>query len=168
MHGMNVRIQIQPGKVEEAAKLLREEVMPTAASYRGFIQNFLIVDAPNNRIASLSVWETGTDAKAIYEDEGGEYQTAIAKLEPNSGRSSRRMDGTAHSRIQVGPTGHCWRNLLYHSSRHRNNQTDSSPPSIHTIVSSLANLRTRLPLRDRPCGRRQWPISAVRRVGLLP
>ena len=82
MHGMNVRIQIQPGKVEEAAKLLREEVMPTAANYQGFIQNFLIVDALNNRIASLSVWETETDAKAIYEDEGGLYQTAIAKLKP--------------------------------------------------------------------------------------
>ena len=82
MHGMNVRIQIQPGKVEEAAKLLREEVMPTAANYQGFIQNFLIVDAANNRIASLSVWETETDAKAIYEDEGGLYQTGIAKLKP--------------------------------------------------------------------------------------
>jgi quinol monooxygenase YgiN len=80
MHGMNVRIQIQPGKVEAAARLLREEVMPTAANYRGFIQNFLIVDAPNNRIASLSVWETEADAMAIYGDDGGLYQTAIAKL----------------------------------------------------------------------------------------
>ena len=26
MHGMNVRVQIQPGKIEEAARLLREEV----------------------------------------------------------------------------------------------------------------------------------------------
>lgn len=82
MHGMNVRIHIQPGKVEESARLLREEVMPTAANYQGFIQNFLIVDAPNNRIASLSVWETEADAKAIYEDAGGLYQTAIAKLKP--------------------------------------------------------------------------------------
>ena len=82
MHGMNVRVLIQPGKVEAAAKLLREEVMPTAASYQGFIQNFLIVDKPNNRIASLSVWETEADAKAIYADEGGLYQTAIAKLKP--------------------------------------------------------------------------------------
>jgi hypothetical protein len=82
MHGMNVRVQIQPGKVEEAANLLREEIMPTAANYRGFTQNFLIVDAPNNRIASLSVWETETDAKAIYEEEGGLYQIAITKLKP--------------------------------------------------------------------------------------
>jgi quinol monooxygenase YgiN len=82
MHGMNVRVQIQPGKVEDAAKLLRKEIMPTAANYRGFIQNFLIVDAPNNRLATLSVWETEADAKAIYEDEGGLYQTAIAKLKP--------------------------------------------------------------------------------------
>jgi quinol monooxygenase YgiN len=82
MHGMNVRVKIQPGKVEKAAKLLREEVMPSAANYRGFIQNFLIVDAPNSRLASLSVWESETDAKAIYEDEGGLYQAAIAKLKP--------------------------------------------------------------------------------------
>ena len=82
MHGMNVRIQIQEGKVEEAAKLLREEIMPTAANYQGFIQNFLIVDTPNNRLASLSVWETEADAKAIYEEAGGLYQTAIAKLKP--------------------------------------------------------------------------------------
>jgi len=82
MHGMNVRVLIQPGKVEEAAKLLREEVMPTAANYQGFIQNFLIVDAPNNRIASLSVWETEADTMTIYEDEGGLYQTAIAKVKP--------------------------------------------------------------------------------------
>ena len=82
MYGMNVRIQVQPGKIEEAAKLLREEVMPTAANYQGFIQNFLLVDAPNNRIASLSVWETEADAKAIYEDENGLYQTGIAMLKP--------------------------------------------------------------------------------------
>ncbi|MGE0811691.1 MAG: putative quinol monooxygenase [Vicinamibacterales bacterium] len=79
---MNVRVRIQPGKVDEAARLLREEVMPSAARYQGFIQNFLIVDAPNHRIASLSVWATETDAKAIYEDEGGLYRTAIAKLTP--------------------------------------------------------------------------------------
>ncbi|MGE0040427.1 MAG: putative quinol monooxygenase [Vicinamibacterales bacterium] len=79
---MNVRIRIQPGKLDEAARLLREEVMPTAAHYRGFIQNFLLVDAPNDRIASLSVWETEADAKAIYGDEGGLYQTAVAKLQP--------------------------------------------------------------------------------------
>ena len=82
MYGMNVRVKIQPGKIEEAAKLLREEVMPTAANYQGFIQNFLIVDAPNSRIASLSVWETEANAKAIYEEEGGLYQSAIAKLKP--------------------------------------------------------------------------------------
>ena len=82
MHGMNVRVQIQPGKIEDAARLLREEIMPTAANYRGFIQNFLIVDAPNNRLATLSVWESESDAKAIYEDGGGLYQTGIAKLQP--------------------------------------------------------------------------------------
>ena len=82
MHGMNVRVKIQPGKIEEAAKLLSEEVMPTAANYQGFIQNFLIVDTPNSRIASLSVWESEANAKAIYEDEGGLYQSAIAKLKP--------------------------------------------------------------------------------------
>ena len=82
MHGMNVRVNILPGKVEEAAKLLREEIMPTAANYRGFIQNFLLVDASNSRLATLSVWETQADAKAVYEDEGGSYQTGIAKLKP--------------------------------------------------------------------------------------
>jgi quinol monooxygenase YgiN len=82
MHGMNVRVQIKPGMIDDAARLLREEIMPTAAQYRGFIQNFLIVDAPNSRLASLSVWETEADARAIYEDEGGLYQTAIAKLKP--------------------------------------------------------------------------------------
>jgi quinol monooxygenase YgiN len=82
MHGMNVRVRIQSGKVDAAAKLLREEVMPSAANYRGFIQNFLIVAAQNSRIASLSVWESESDAKAIYEDEGGLYQTAITKLTP--------------------------------------------------------------------------------------
>ena len=82
MHGMNVRVQIHPGKVEKAARLLREEIMPTAANYQGFIQNFLIVDAPNSRLSTLSVWETEADAKAIYEDEGGLYQTAIARLKP--------------------------------------------------------------------------------------
>jgi quinol monooxygenase YgiN len=82
MHGMNVRIQIQQGRVEECARLLREEIMPAAANYRGFVQNVLIVDAPNSRIATVSVWETEADLKAIYEDEGGLYQTGIRKLKP--------------------------------------------------------------------------------------
>ncbi len=80
MYGINIRVQIKPGDVEEAVKLLREEVMPAALNYRGFIQAFLIVDAPNSRLTTLSVWESETDAKAIYEDEGGLYQTAVAKL----------------------------------------------------------------------------------------
>ncbi|MCB1672679.1 MAG: hypothetical protein R3F41_08880 [Gammaproteobacteria bacterium] len=82
MHGMNVRVQIQPGRIDEAANLLRDEIMPTATNYKGFIQNFLLVDAPNSRLATLSVWETEADAKAIYEEEGGLYQTAIEKLKP--------------------------------------------------------------------------------------
>ena len=82
MHGMNVRVQIKPGMIEEGARLLREEIMPAAANYRGFIQNFLIVDAPNSRLATLSVWETEADARAIYEDEGGLYQAGLAKLKP--------------------------------------------------------------------------------------
>jgi quinol monooxygenase YgiN len=82
MHGMNVRVQIHPGKVEEAARLLREEIMPAAVNYQGFIQNFLVVDALNSRLSTLSVWENEADAKAIYEDEAGLYQTAIARLKP--------------------------------------------------------------------------------------
>jgi len=82
MHGMNVRVLVQPGKVQDAARLLRDEVMPAATNYRGFIQNFLIVDAPHSRLTTLSVWASETDAKAIYEDDGGLYQTAVAKLKP--------------------------------------------------------------------------------------
>ena len=82
MHGMNVRVQIQAGKIEHAAKVLREEIMPAAANYQGFIQNFLVVDAANSRLTTLSVWDTEADAKAIYQDEGGLYQTAVAKLKP--------------------------------------------------------------------------------------
>ena len=82
MHGMNVRVLIKPEQIEEAVTLLREEIMPTAADYKGFIQNFLIVDAPNNRITTLSVWESEADAKAIYENDGGLYQTAVSKLKP--------------------------------------------------------------------------------------
>jgi quinol monooxygenase YgiN len=82
MHGMNVRVQIRPGNIDDAARVLREQIMPTAADYSGFIQNFLVVDAPNNRLTTLSVWNTESDAKAIYEDDGGLYQTALAKLKP--------------------------------------------------------------------------------------
>lgn len=56
--------------------------MPAAVNYCGFIQIFLIVDAPNNRLTTLSVWESETDAKAIYEEKDSLYQTAVAKLEP--------------------------------------------------------------------------------------
>jgi quinol monooxygenase YgiN len=83
MYGINIRVQIKPGKVEEAAKLLREEVMPASVNYPGFIQAFLIVDVPNNRLTTLSVWKSETDAKAIYEEEGGLYHTAVAKLKSN-------------------------------------------------------------------------------------
>ncbi len=82
MYGINIRAQIKPGEVEEAAKLLREEVLPLAVNHPGFIQTFLVVDTPNSRLTTLSVWESETDAKAIYEDEGGLHQTAVAKLKP--------------------------------------------------------------------------------------
>ena len=82
MYGINIRVQVKPGKVEESAKLLREEIMPAAVNYCGFIQNFLIVDAPNSRLTTLSVWESETDAKAIYEEKDSLYQAAVAKLRP--------------------------------------------------------------------------------------
>lgn len=82
MHAMNVRVHIENGKIEDDAAALREQIMPVAANYPGFIEIFLLVDAANNRIATLSVWQTEADAKAIYEDEGGLYQVALGKLKP--------------------------------------------------------------------------------------
>ena len=78
MHAQVVRVQIQPGKADEAVAIWKDSVMVAARRQKGFKNAYLLVDRSTNRGIGFSLWESEADLAAIAES--GFYQEQIAKF----------------------------------------------------------------------------------------
>ena len=78
MYAQVVRVQIQPGRVEEAISTFRDSVMPAARQQNGFKNAYLLVDRSTNKGMGFSLWESEADVTALME--GGFYQEQVAKF----------------------------------------------------------------------------------------
>ncbi len=78
MHAQVVRIQIQPGKVDEAVDIFKNGVLPAVREQKGFKSAYLLLDREANRGMGFSLWETEADLAAIASS--GFYQEQIAKF----------------------------------------------------------------------------------------
>ena len=78
MHAQVVRIQIQPGKADEAIAIFRDTVAPAARQQKGFKNSYLLVDRSTNRGMGFSLWESEADVVALAES--GFYQEQVAKF----------------------------------------------------------------------------------------
>ena len=78
MHAQVVRVQIQPGKADEAITIWKDSVMAAARQQKGFKNAYLLVDRSVNRGIGFSLWESEADLAAIAES--GFYQQQIAKF----------------------------------------------------------------------------------------
>ena len=59
-----VTIQARPGKLEEAAALFRESVIPAARQQGGFGSALLLTDAASGKAISITLWASEADQQA--------------------------------------------------------------------------------------------------------
>jgi hypothetical protein len=72
MYARVVTIQVQPGKMDELLRRIRERV-PAVQAIRGFHEARFLTDAHTGTVIGVTVWETEADAKAapVAGAEGG-------------------------------------------------------------------------------------------------
>ena len=78
MHAQVVRVQVQPGKADEAIAIFKDTVMPAARQQKGFKDAYLLVDRSTNRGIGFSLWESEADVAAMATS--GFYQEQVAKF----------------------------------------------------------------------------------------
>jgi len=70
--------QLQPGKVDELLKFLREHVVPAAQAQQGFKGLLLLTDETTNKGTAIALWETEADL-AASEASDGYYTVQLAR-----------------------------------------------------------------------------------------
>ena len=78
MHARVTTVPVEPGRMEDAVRILRNSVAPVMKQQTGFKGWFLLTESKQNKITSITLWETATDLMASQMN--GEYQVQIAKL----------------------------------------------------------------------------------------
>jgi heme-degrading monooxygenase HmoA len=56
-----VNVQLQPGKVDESARIVREEIMPVMEQQKGFKVQHFFTQQDTNKAVSINIWETEAD-----------------------------------------------------------------------------------------------------------
>lgn len=75
-----ITVHAQPGKIEEAATLYRDSVIPAARQQKGFNGAFLLTDPVTGKGVSVTLWDTEADQKAG--ESSGYVQQQLAKMAP--------------------------------------------------------------------------------------
>lgn len=78
MYAQAVRVQIQPGRIDEAISIFGDSVAPAAREQKGFKSAYLLIDRETNRGIGFSLWETEADVAAL--STSGFYREQIGKF----------------------------------------------------------------------------------------
>ena len=78
MYAQVVRVQFQPGKVDEAIAIFRDSVTSAARQQKGFKNAYLLIDRETNKGIGFSLWETEADVAALTTS--GFYQEQVGKF----------------------------------------------------------------------------------------
>ncbi len=78
MYAQVVRVEIQPGKVDEAIAIFKDSVIPAARQQKGFRNAYMLIDRSADRGIGFSLWETEADVAALASS--GFYQEQVAKF----------------------------------------------------------------------------------------
>jgi quinol monooxygenase YgiN len=74
------KVQLQPGKVDEAIRIYQDSVVPALKQQAGFHSTQLITDRASGAGMAITVWET--EAALQAGESGGFYQEQVAKFAP--------------------------------------------------------------------------------------
>ena len=80
MYGRMTRAQLQPGKLDEATRIWREEVLPLAEQTEGFRGVLVFGDRSSGKGGAITLWETEAAMEAGAAS--GYLQQALAKFAP--------------------------------------------------------------------------------------
>lgn len=78
MYAQVVRVQIQPGKADEAITIFKEAILPAVQSRDGLKQVNMLVDRENNRGIGFTLWETKAQVDELASS--GFFQEQVGKL----------------------------------------------------------------------------------------
>jgi heme-degrading monooxygenase HmoA len=78
MYAIAVTSQIQMGKIEEAASIFRDSVVPAYKQLHGFRSALLLVDPATGKGIGISLWDSEADSAAVQSS--GVLQTQLAKF----------------------------------------------------------------------------------------
>ena len=72
-----ITVHAQPGKIDEAATVYRDSIIPAAKKQKGFKDAMLLTDPVTGKGISVTLWETEADQKA-----SGYVSQQLAKIVP--------------------------------------------------------------------------------------
>lgn len=58
-------IQFQPGKVDEASRIVKDSIVPVMYEQKGFKGQLLLVEHNTDKAISINLWETEADLTAF-------------------------------------------------------------------------------------------------------
>lgn len=65
MYARAVNIQFQPGKIDEANRIVNESVIPVLREQKGFRGQLFLIQHETNKAISINLWETEADLTAF-------------------------------------------------------------------------------------------------------
>ena len=83
MYARAVNIQFQPGKIDEASRIVKDSIVPAMKGQKGFKGQLLLTQPNTGKAISINLWETEADltafeASPLYKELMGKIAGIIA------------------------------------------------------------------------------------------
>jgi heme-degrading monooxygenase HmoA len=65
MYARVTNIQFQPGKIDEATRIVADQVVPPMKNVKGFKGQLFLTDSKTSKAVSINLWETEADLAAF-------------------------------------------------------------------------------------------------------
>jgi hypothetical protein len=78
MYALAVASQVQPDKIDEAASIFRDSVVPTYQQLSGFKGALLLIDPATGKSLGISLWASEAERSAVQSS--GTLQQQLAKF----------------------------------------------------------------------------------------
>jgi heme-degrading monooxygenase HmoA len=78
MYARAVSIQFQPGKVDEASRIVQDSIVPAMKGQKGFKGQLLLTQKDTGKAISINLWETEADLTTF--ETSSLYKELLGKL----------------------------------------------------------------------------------------
>ena len=78
MYSQVLRVNIQPGKMDEAIAIFKDSIAPATHGWSGLQIGRMLVDRAGNKIMAISFWDSQADEASLTSSSS--YQEQVGKL----------------------------------------------------------------------------------------